>query len=63
MFMVQSESPGAALMRANYEQLRGDMIDAGYITEREFEEDLARLDDPDFIMPSSVLWSAWGRRP
>jgi SAM-dependent methyltransferase len=63
MFMVQSESPGAALVRANYEQLRGDMIDAGYITEREFEEDLARLDDPDFRMPSSILWSAWGRRP
>ncbi|HKV81937.1 MAG TPA: methyltransferase domain-containing protein [Candidatus Sulfotelmatobacter sp.] len=63
MFMVQSESPGAALIRANYEQLRGDMIDGGYITERELEEDLARLDDPDFMMPSSILWSAWGRRP
>src|SRR5579862_1204843 len=63
MFMVQSKSPGAALARANYEQLRGDMIDAGCITEREFEEDLARLDCPDFMMSSSILWSAWGRRP
>jgi 2-polyprenyl-3-methyl-5-hydroxy-6-metoxy-1,4-benzoquinol methylase len=62
MFMVQSDSPGAALVRANYEQLRGEMIDAGYITERELEEDLAHLDDPDFMMPSSILWSAWGRR-
>jgi SAM-dependent methyltransferase len=63
MFMVQSESPGAALVRANYEQLRGDMIEAGYITRQEFEEDLARLDCPDFMMPSSILWSAGGQRP
>jgi hypothetical protein len=41
MFMVQSESPGAALVRANYEQLRADLIGAGYTTQQEFEEDLA----------------------
>ena len=63
MFMVQSGSPGATLVRANYQQLRGDMIDAGYVTDREFEEDLIRLDAPDFMMPSSILWASWGRRP
>ncbi len=63
MSMVQSGSPGAALVRANYEQLRGDMIGAGYITEQEFDQDVARLNDPDFMMPSSILWAAWGRRP
>ena len=39
------------------------MIGAGYITAQEFEEDLARLDDPDFLMPSSIMWTAWGQRP
>jgi hypothetical protein len=39
------------------------MIDAGYVTQREFEEDIARLDDPTFVMPSPVMWAAWGRRP
>ena len=63
MFMVRCGSPGVSLVRANYEQLRGAMIDPGYITNQEFENDLARLDDPDFMMPSSIMWSAWGRRP
>lgn len=63
MFMVQRGAPGAWLVRANYEQLRETMIGAGYITAQEFEEDLARLDDPDFLMPSSIMWTAWGQRP
>jgi SAM-dependent methyltransferase len=62
-FMVQRGSPGAILVRANYEQLRASMIEAGYINEQEFDQDLARLDDPDFMMPSSIMWAAWGRRP
>ena len=63
MFMVQCGSPGASLVRANYEQLREAMIDPGYITHQEFENDLARLSDPDFMMPSSIMWSVWGHRP
>jgi len=62
-FMWQQGSPGAALLRATYEQLRGAMIDGKYITPQQFEEDVARLDDPDFLMPSATLWSGWGRRP
>jgi SAM-dependent methyltransferase len=63
MFMWQSGSPGVSLLRANYEQLHSSMIDAGYITEEEFDQDIARLDDPSFIMPSPIMWTAWGRRP
>ncbi len=62
LFMWQSESPGVAMMRANFEQLREAMIEANYITPRQFDEDLARLNNPCFTMPSSILWSAWGRR-
>jgi len=62
MFMVQSCSAGAALLRANYEQLHGTLIDSGYITEQEFSQDMACLDDPSFMMPSSIMWAAWGRR-
>jgi SAM-dependent methyltransferase len=62
MFMVQCGSAGASLVRANYEQLRPAMIDAGYLDEQEFDQDLARLDDPNFMMPSSIMWAAWGRR-
>jgi hypothetical protein len=61
-FMWPADSPGTAMMRANYAQLRSQMIDAGYITQPEFDRDVASLDDPDFCMPSPVLWSAWGQR-
>lgn len=38
-------------------------IDASYVTAEEVDADLARLDDEDFMMPSSILWSVWGQRP
>lgn len=57
--MFKVGSTGASLLEANLEQVRTPMIDRNYITEREFDEDLARLDDPDFMTPSGVLWSAW----
>jgi SAM-dependent methyltransferase len=62
-FMIQGGSPGSALVRATCERLRQDMIDAGEISEQEFADDMARLDDPDFLMPSAALWAVWGRRP
>jgi hypothetical protein len=62
MFMLQSGSAGTALLRANYEQLHAALIDSDYVTEQQFQEDLSRLDDPDFMMPSSIMWAAWGRR-
>ena len=63
VFMLQGGSPVVSLMRANYEQLRDGMIDAHYITPQELDADVARLDDPDFMAPSGILWAAWGRRP
>jgi SAM-dependent methyltransferase len=63
VFMWHSGSPGVSLLRANFEQLRNNMIDAGYSTEEEFDQDLVRLNDPGFIMPSPIMWTAWGRRP
>ena len=62
VFMWHRGSPGASMVRANYEQLRQAMIDGGWVTQQQFEEDMARLDDPEFMMPSPILWSAWGRR-
>lgn len=62
VFMFKGGSAGASLLKANLEQLRTPMIDRSYITAREFDEDLARLNDPDFMTPSGILWSAWGCR-
>ena len=52
VFMWQLGSQGASLYRANFEFLRRDMIGAGYITEEEFEQDLAHVEAPDFLAPS-----------
>ena len=62
LFMWQSGSPAIAMMQANFEQLREAMIEANYITSQQFDEDLARLNNPSFMMPSPILWSAWGKR-
>jgi hypothetical protein len=63
MSMVQPESQIATLLRASYERRRGAMIDGGYITDEEFDRDLARMKADDFMMPSPLMWTAWGRRP
>jgi ubiquinone/menaquinone biosynthesis C-methylase UbiE len=63
MSLWQGGSWGASLLRANYEQLRTELINAGYITKEEFERDLARLERPDFLTPSPIMWTVWGRRP
>lgn len=63
MFLWQGGSSGAHLLRANYEQLRSEMIHAGYITKEEFEQDLDLLEGTEFLMPSPIMWAVWGRRP
>jgi SAM-dependent methyltransferase len=63
VFMWQSGSSGTSLMRANFHQLRGEMIKAGYISGAEFEQDLAQLEAADFLTLSPIMWAAWGQRP
>ena len=63
LFMWQAGSPGTSLMRANYEQLREEMISAGHITEEEFEKDLSRMERADFLTLSPIMWTVCGRRP
>lgn len=61
--MSHHGSPGACLVRANYAQLRDLLIGGNYVTQRQFEEDVARVEDRDFLAPTPVLWATWGRRP
>lgn len=62
IYMVQSDTPIATLLRASYERRRNAMIDAGYITEEEFDRDLALTETAEFLMPSPIMWTVWGRR-
>ena len=60
--MLDRGAAGTALLRANWRQLRDTLAAGGYVAAADVDRDLARLDDPAFLMPSSVLWTAWGRR-
>ena len=60
--MVQSGTTAAALLKASYELRRTAMIDAGYLSDNEFDSDLERLAEPGFMMPSPILWTAWGKK-
>jgi hypothetical protein len=61
--MAGGGSPGARVMRANYEQIKADILATGLVTEQEFAMDLERIGDPAVMWPMPTLWSVWGQRP
>jgi SAM-dependent methyltransferase len=60
--MYQAQSPGTLLMRTAIEQLRPALVATGAIAEAEVERDLAVLEQGDFLMPSFIMWTTWGRQ-
>lgn len=62
IFMVQKGSAAARLLRASYELRRTAMLQAGYLTEDEFDRDIESMENPLFMMPSPILWTATGRK-
>ena len=62
MSMWHCGSPGASLMRVNFEQLREAMISGGYITAQQIAQDISQLGNPLFMAPSPIMWAAWGQR-
>jgi SAM-dependent methyltransferase len=62
VFMYEGGTSGADLTRAAISQTRDEMIEAGAISAAEFERELLKLSEPDFMMPSPVMWAVRGRR-
>ena len=56
------KSDGTRLMTLNFEEMRQPIISSGLISQAEFEADLKRIDEEDFLMPSPMMWTAWGRK-
>jgi SAM-dependent methyltransferase len=56
-------SARARLDRVNFEHVRVEAVERGLITEGEFEQAMALLEDPTIAFSSPVMFSAWGRRP
>jgi ubiquinone/menaquinone biosynthesis C-methylase UbiE len=63
MAMWQGGSAGARLFRANFEQMREELLQMGLLTQAELDDDLTRLGDPLALFPSPVMWTVCGRRP
>jgi ubiquinone/menaquinone biosynthesis C-methylase UbiE len=57
------DSPGTRLYKLAFEELADPILRSGLISEAEFETDMRRLDEMDFIMPSPMMWTAWGQVP
>jgi len=57
------ESTGTGLMELHFEEMREPMVRSGLISQEEFEADLKRIAEEDFLMPSPMMWTAWGMKP
>jgi len=61
--LLGGKSLGTSLMKLNFEEMREPMVSSGLISEEQFEADLGRIDEQDFLMPSPMMWTAWGMKP
>lgn len=55
------KSTGTRLTTINFEEMREPMVSSGLISPEEFDADLKRIDEEDFLMPSPMMWTAWGQ--
>jgi len=56
-------SPGAALLKLACRELREPILASGLISPSQYEAEMNRVDEPDFLMPSPMMWTVWGQVP
>ena len=61
--MWHGDSPGTRLYKLTFEELADPILRSGLISEAEFETDMRRLDELDFLTLSPMMWTAWGQAP
>jgi SAM-dependent methyltransferase len=62
-FMLEGRSAAIDFFRASAQQLRGEMIESGLISDAEFARDMDLLDDRELLIPSPIMWAVRARRP
>ena len=62
-FVLRGGSPGTAFDRYSLLAYRDTIVDAGSLSESEFDEAIRVLEDPDELVLTPVLCAAWGRKP
>jgi ubiquinone/menaquinone biosynthesis C-methylase UbiE len=59
----KAHSAGTTLLKLSCQELRDSIIDSGLISQAQFDAEMKRVDDEDFLMPSPMMWTAWGQVP
>lgn len=59
----KGHSTGTRLLKLNCYELRGPILDSGFISQAEFDAEMKRVDERDFLMPSPMMWTVWGQVP
>ena len=59
----RGNSAGANLLKLTCQELRDPIIGSGLISHSEFDAEMERLDEHDFLMPSPMMWTVWGQVP
>ena len=62
VMMWDRANGGADLMRINFEQIGEKVVAAGLLSAEQLKADLKRLEEPDFVTPSPIMWAAIGRK-
>lgn len=57
------KSAGTELMKLHFREMREPIVSSGLISPEEFDADLKRIDQEDFLVPSPMMWTAWGKTP
>ena len=60
--MWNGNSAGTDLLKLSCYELREPMLASGLVSQTEFEADLRRVDEQDYLMPSPMMWTAWGMK-
>jgi SAM-dependent methyltransferase len=63
VYMAQGDHPSAVLPRLTLERVREPVVASGAVSDAEYAEALALLDDPAVTLMLHVMMAAWGRRP
>lgn len=56
-------SPGSRIDRANFEQIRDEVVNAGLMSYQDVDRVLEILDDPTFFFSTPIMMSVWGQKP
>ena len=59
----RGNSAGTNLLKLTCQELRDPIIGSGLISHSEFDAEMERLDEHDFLMPSPMMWTVWGQVP